>query len=125
MNNAPENNHEALKPLSNRPTVAPRVDVYQNDKEYLLLADLPGVTQENLSVEIEKRTLTLEATMADLPELEAVELQWRPVDFRRTFAIPNDVETDAIGAKLLDGVLRVHLPRTQAHLPRKIQVNMA
>ncbi len=39
MNNAPENNHEALKPLSNRPTVAPRVDVYQNNKEYLLLAD--------------------------------------------------------------------------------------
>ena len=62
--------HEERLPerVKQRVTVAPRVDVYENANELLLVADVPGATRESVSVQLEKGQLTIEATRQGTPE---------------------------------------------------------
>ena len=111
--------------LNSRPgAVAPRVDVYENEAEYLVLADLPGVGQEALSLRLDKRELTLEAQLAP-PEGESLLTELSSTSWRRVFTVPRNVEADAIGATLSHGVLTLRLPKAERHKPRQIPVRVA
>ena len=95
--------------------VTPAVDVYENADEVLVLADLPGAKADDVSLHIEKEALTLQAQ-------RKVATFERPILFKRTFVIPNDLDTDRIEAKLDSGVLTVKLPRRASAKPRQIPV---
>jgi HSP20 family molecular chaperone IbpA len=111
--------------LNSRPdAVAPRVDVYENDAEYLVLADLPGVAQEALSLRLDKRELTLEAQVTP-QKGESLLTEFAPTAWRRVFTVPRNVEVDAIGASLNHGVLTLRLPKAERHKPRQIPVRVA
>lgn len=102
--------------MAQRATVAPPVDIFENKDELLILADLPGVAKENLSINFDKGQLTLEGRLQDFaPEEE-------PFDYRRTFVIPQGIDADKISANLQNGVLRVALPKPAAMKPRQIEV---
>jgi len=104
--------------------VTPRVDVYENDKEILLLADLPGVTRESLAIHADGDTLTLEAKRADTLAGSALAQELELRDYSRTFGIPPSIDRERIEAKLEAGVLRLHLPKQAALMPRKIPVRV-
>ena len=114
-----------------RPTVRPLVDVFENETEVLLVADLPGVPTENLSVRLEDGELTLEGHWREAPEdeegepLRTLSREYRPVDYRRTFLIPEGIEATGVKARVKDGVVRVHLPRAEAFRPREIPISAA
>jgi HSP20 family protein len=102
--------------LSQRATVLPAVDVYENKDELLILADLPGVTKENLNVNFAKGQLTVEGRLDTFaPEEE-------PFDYRRSFAVPQGIDAERISAQLQNGVLRLALPKPAALKPRMIEV---
>ncbi len=115
--------HKAdVENVRQRPAVAPRVDVYENPQEYLIVADLPGVKKENLRLDIDEDELKLEG-IRDVPELGAlVGGECRPVDFRRKFVVPQGVDREKIDAELTAGVLRLRLPKAEALRPRQISV---
>ena len=113
--NAPEN-------VNQRPAVAAQVDVYENAKELLLIADLPGVSKENLSIQVDAETLTLEGRRSGTPSGSLVASEYRDLDFRRTFTVPPGIERGKIEAELDAGVLRLHLPKEERVQPRKIAV---
>lgn len=103
--------------MAQRATVAPAVDIFENKEELLILADLPGVTKDNLSIQFDKGLLVLEGRLREFgPEEEAF-------DYRRTFAIPQGIDAEKITANLQNGVLRVTLPKPAAMKPRQIAVN--
>jgi HSP20 family molecular chaperone IbpA len=105
-----------------RPTLRPRVDVYENDAEYLVLADLPGVAGDAIDVRFEAGELHIEASRTlDAPGTPLVE-EYRGATFARTFAMPDGIDSEAIEAKLANGVLEVKLPKTAAKRPRRIEV---
>ncbi len=105
-----------------RPAVAPRVDVYENDQEYLIVADLPGVKKEELKLDIDEDELKLEgARHAEAPGA-LVAGECRPVDYRRKFVVPQGVDREKIDAELSAGVLRLRLPKAEALRPRQIAV---
>jgi HSP20 family protein len=112
--------------VNERPAVAPRVDVYENDNEILLYADLPGVAKENLRIDLEKDRLTIEGRRFTAPP-EGTELltEYRPADYRRTFIVPRSIERDKIDAELKAGVLKLRLPRADALKPRSIPIRTA
>lgn len=91
----------------------PAVDVHSNADGVLVLADLPGVKAEDLSLYLDKDALTLKAERKAGP---------RPVLYKRTFHVPGDLDGDAIEAKLEGGVLSLKIPRRASAKPRQIPV---
>ena len=119
-------NRREAQPLSEqleqRATVAPAVDIYENAHEVLLVADLPGVGKDDVSIHYEKDRLTLRATRKDTTAGSALATEYRAFDFRRDFLVPRGIDAEKIEAKVEAGVLRVHLPKAAALRPRQITV---
>jgi HSP20 family protein len=102
-------------------TIAPRVDIYETDQTYVVLADMPGVGADGLEVTTERDTLTIRGRVdrpAEEPEYQEFELG----DYRRTFALTEDLDVSGITATLKDGVLRIQIPKSQRLQPKKIPV---
>jgi len=105
-----------------RLAVRPRVDVFENETEYLVVADMPGVAKDAVEVRFEDGELRLDARRTfDAPGTALAE-EYRAADFRRAFAMPDGVDAEKIVAELRCGVLQVHLPKSAAKRPRKIEV---
>jgi len=93
----------------------PEVDIYETDQELVLLADLPGVVEQGLQLEVERGILTLEAEQA------AIEGAARKAYYRQ-FKFSESIDAAAGSAALKDGVLTLRLPKTEAARPKKIAV---
>jgi HSP20 family molecular chaperone IbpA len=105
-----------------RPAVAPAVDIYENQEEILLVADLPGVQRDHVSIDLEKDQLTLQARRSWDGAPEGFAARFHGFDYYRTFLVPKGIDAEKISAELTNGVLRVHLPKSAAVKPRRIEV---
>ncbi len=105
---------------SEKPRVAPAVDVYENKDEILVLADLPGVSKDGLVVRLEDSELLIQGSQAD----EADASSWRALDFYRTFRVPNTVDPAGVSAELKNGVLSVKLKKREEAKPKQIEVKV-
>jgi HSP20 family protein len=104
-------------------TLTPRVDVLETEQEILLLADLPGVKQDNVDVRFEQGELTLHARRSFARNEESfVQREVSAADYFRSFRISEKVDAEKIWAELKLGVLTLHLPKAEAAKPRKITV---
>lgn len=95
--------------------IRPNVDVYGTDKEYVVQADLPGIEEKDLSVEVEGDVLILSAEKHSEEKTEDkgyYRVERSSGAFRRVLNLPDDVDRDKIKAKLDKGVLCVTMPRT-------------
>ena len=105
-------------------TVLPAVDVFEDAAGITLLADMPGVSHEQLALQVEGDALLIEGGVQTLmPEgLEAIYAEVRVPHYRRSFTLSRELDTARIEARLKDGVLTLHIPK-QAHAqPRRIAV---
>jgi HSP20 family protein len=106
----------------------PAVDVAETEADVVVKAELPGVTKDDLELEVLPEVLTLKATTSETKEEEGAAYHRRErtwARFERTVPLPAEVRTDAVKAKLQDGVLEVRLPksdRAKAAAPRRIEV---
>ncbi|MDB4938119.1 MAG: hypothetical protein JWP87_5091 [Labilithrix sp.] len=106
-----------------RLAIRPRVDVFENEREYLVVADVPGVAKDAIDVRFEDGELRLEArrwTQANTDQ--PLSAEYHVADYRRAFAMPDGVDADKIEAELKSGVLEVHLPKSEAKRPRRIDI---
>lgn len=117
---------EDLSPeLVNQPQlrlVAPGVDIYENNDEILLHADLPGVEREEMTINLENGRLTLAGRRRVADRGAAIFEEFGEVEYRRTFAVPQGIDIGKVGAELKDGVLRLHLPKSDAVKPRQVEI---
>ncbi|WP_296702390.1 Hsp20/alpha crystallin family protein [Thiocapsa sp. UBA6158] len=104
----------------------PPVDIYEDAAGITLVADLPGVSRERLSVQVDKDTLLIEGEAAiEMPgEMEALYADLRTTRFRRSFTLSRELQADRIDAQMQDGVLTLKVPKRAELQPRKIQVNV-
>lgn len=104
------------------PAVVPLVDIYESDEEILLRADMPGVEKKDISINIDNGKLSL----GGIRKFEAKgSAQWEEfgdVEYMRTFSVPQTIAIDKIIAELKDGVLNLHLPKSEAAKPRQIEI---
>jgi len=104
------------------PAIAPVVDIYENEDEILLHADMPGVGRENLTVHIDNGTLDI-AGVRRLKRVGAADWEeFGDVEYRRTFSVPQTIDIGKIDAELKNGVLELHLPKSEAAKPRIIEI---
>ncbi len=119
--------HESNVPTVERTqgglTYSPRIDIWETDEELVLQADLPGVSPENLDVQFENRELRIHGEVT--PRHENIHFlcgEYGIGDFYRSFALGENIDAGKISAELKDGVLNLHLPKTDAVKPRRIEV---
>ncbi|HEX9160288.1 MAG TPA: Hsp20/alpha crystallin family protein [Thermoanaerobaculia bacterium] len=106
---------------------APAADVLETKDAYVVKAELPGVEEKNINVEIENGVLTLKGDK--MFEKETEEKGYRRIEraygnFLRTFTLPQNVYTDKITATFFNGVLEVTVPKKEEAKPRKITLDI-
>ena len=101
----------------------PAVDIYETEKELVLLADLPGVEADGLEVDLKDDYLTIVGrTTSAQEEGESLLEEYRTGSYFRNFLVTDAVDQSAITASLADGVLKVTLPKAAKAIPRKIPI---
>jgi HSP20 family molecular chaperone IbpA len=102
----------------------PGVDIFETEREITLLADLPGVKSDNLSIDLRDNTLTLsaDAEVEEGPGEENLIREYETGKYYRQFTLSEVIDQVKIDAKLSDGVLRLTLPKVEKAAPRKIEI---
>jgi HSP20 family molecular chaperone IbpA len=105
----------------------PSVDIFETEHEISLLADLPGVTTDGLTIDLRENTLTLtgEVKPFEGANEEDILIEYEIGKYYRQFTLSSVIDQSKIDAKLADGVLRLSLPKIEAATPRKIEVKAA
>jgi len=107
---------------------APLVDIAEDDKEYLIKAELPEVKKEELKVTLKDGVLTLRGERK--LEKEEKGKKYHRVEraygsFLRSFSLPDDADASKVNAEFKDGVLKVHLPKGEKAKTKDIDVKVA
>ena len=106
-------------------TFVPAVDIFETADKITLVADMPGVNAERLFVDLRDGVLTLRGQVADeRPEGEVdVAHEFQSGTYVRQFTLSDVIDQDRIEATLVDGVLRLTLPKAERTKPRQIEVH--
>ena len=107
---------------------APLVDIVEDAKEYLIKVELPEVQKDDVKVTVESGTLTISGERK--AEKEEKGRRFHRVEryygqFERSFTIPDDAEANDVRAEFKDGVLRVHLAKSEKARPKQIEVKVS
>ncbi|MGH2856787.1 MAG: Hsp20/alpha crystallin family protein [Solirubrobacteraceae bacterium] len=105
----------------------PAMDLVQTDGEYVLRADLPGLGEDDVKIELDENVLTISGERHS--EHEQREAGWHRVErssgsFRRSLRLPEGVDADAIRATFDKGVLEVTVPKPEQRQPRRVQITV-
>lgn len=106
---------------------APPMDLIEQDDNYLLRADLPGLKQEDIAIEFDGDLLSISGERSEKHERKDggfIRLERAAGAFRRTLTLPEGVDPDAVRASYADGVLEVLIPKPEQKKPRRVQVTV-
>ena len=120
-------NTAATERIRNVKTFVPRVDIYETKEALFLIADMPGVDEKTVDVELEKNVLTISGRAEDgkVKDYNLVFSEYEVGDYERTFTVSNEIDRDKIKATVKQGVLRLELPKAEKVKPKKITINAA
>ena len=103
----------------------PAVDVWETDDELVYAFDLPGISEDEVSVEYDEGALTVSGRRERAEQTEGdrfYRYERRFGSFSRTVGLPQGVDENAIRADYRNGVLEIHVPKPEAPKPRRIQI---
>lgn len=106
----------------------PTVDIAEDDREYLIKVEIPEVDKKDVKVTVENRVLTIQGERKK--EKEDKNKRFHRIErvygtFVRSFALPDDAEEENVKAEFKDGMLTVHVPKTEKAKPKKVEVQVA
>jgi HSP20 family protein len=108
-------------------TWTPAVDIYETADTIVMKAELPGVTREDIHIQIDGSTLTLKGERRfarDVQEESYLRIERAYGSFHRSFALPATVQQENVRAVLRDGVLELTLPKAEDTKPKRISVDV-
>jgi HSP20 family molecular chaperone IbpA len=102
----------------------PLIDIHEGPDGLILEADLPGASENNLSIQLEDNVLSLHARVTSpAPDhARALHEEYQLADYYRSFILSDEVERDKITAELKNGVLRLNLPKAERAKTRRIEI---
>ncbi len=106
----------------------PSVDVFEKGDDLVIRAELPGVRREEIAIDIDEGTLTLQGERKRdeaLEEGKTYRVERSFGRFTRRFDLPKTVDASKISAQYKDGVLEIRLPKMEEAKPRKIEIQAA
>ena len=121
--------HERLERLSapHPDSWTPPIDVYETDDRYVIAAELPGLTREQIELALEDSRLTIRGQRIDRAASSGDVIHFHQVErghgaFARTFEFGSKIDIEAVSADLTSGVLTITLPKAAPLPARKIEV---
>jgi len=119
--------HELTHPAEKtRPGLmfTPDVDIFETEQALTLLADMPGVTTESLTIDLRDNVLTITGETGSSKKADETPLlvEYNTGTYYRQFSLSDIIDQEKIDANLKDGVLRLTLPKIEKATPRKITV---
>jgi HSP20 family protein len=105
----------------------PRVNIEETDDQFEVTAELPGLEKQDVKIEVKDHVLTFtgEKKTEKKQKDRNVHLYERAYGkFCRTFALPDNVDVDKIGAEFRDGILHIGIPKTEEAKPKQIEVKV-
>lgn len=106
----------------------PDTDVVESENEIKVVAELPGMSAEQIDVSLENNILTISGEKEETRERQGEKAQYHLSErrwgrFSRAFVLPREVESDRIEAVFKDGVLTLSIPKSERAKPRRIEVS--
>ena len=104
---------------------APRVDIREEDKRFVILADIPGVDPKDIEVSMDKGVLSIRGDRKSETHEEGnafKRVERSHGAFRRSFALPDSADAEGIAASGKHGVLEISIPKKAELAPRKIAI---
>ena len=102
----------------------PAADVYENETEYTVAVDLPGIERSTLDISLDGDRLTIKGERVD-QGITQHQRECPTGKFLRTFSVPGSVDRDSIRAEYKDGVLQVHLPKQPERKPQRVEIKIS
>lgn len=104
----------------------PAVDIYESQDALVVVADMPGVAPDNVTIDVQDNTLTIRGTVAVEEVKERMHIREYGVgDYSRQFTLGRAIDQSKIEAAMKNGVLTLTLPKSDISKPRKISVKAA
>jgi len=106
----------------------PAVDVRENENEYVISADVPGLEKDDLEVSISEGRVIISGEKREEKKKEAedyLSMERSYGSFRRTIPLPSSVDEDSVEAQFKNGVLQVRLPKTEQARGKRVDVRAA
>lgn len=118
-------NTAVTEKVRNVKTFIPRVDIYETKEALFLIADMPGVDEKTVDVELEKNILTISGRVENgrVKDYNLVFSEYEVGDYERTFTLSDEIDREKIKASVKQGVLRLELPKAEKIKPKKIAIN--
>ncbi|MBN1372694.1 MAG: Hsp20/alpha crystallin family protein [Anaerolineaceae bacterium] len=115
---------EKTERIRDRRVYMPRTDIYESADELVLVMDMPGVSESDVDIVLEKNVLTIKGfPVFDRPEkLNLAYAEYGEGDYQRSFALSDEVDRGKIEARVKNGVLYLHLGKAEQKKPQKIAV---
>ena len=106
---------------------SPAVDVYEDENEFVIKVELPGINRDDVKVSVNENTLSISGERRVDNEdkrdnYHRIERSYG--QFYRSFTLPPNINTEAIGAQFKDGILRLALPKKEEAKPKQIEVKV-
>ena len=106
----------------------PAVDIFETNEAIVLKAELPGITAQDISVEVKDNTLTLKGE--NKFEKEVKEENYHRMErsygsFQRAFTLPGTIHQEKVKAKFKDGILEITLPKVEEAKPKQVKVEIS
>jgi len=118
------NNNGTERPQPERRYVAPEVNIFETKDDYVLEAEMPGVSKEGIEITLDGNVLTILGHRADKSLAgDPLYRESRQAHYRRVFEVDPSVDGDKINARIEQGVLTLTLPKAERVKPRKINVS--
>ena len=105
------------------PVFVPAVDIYESEEALTLVADMPGVSKESLTIDLKENTLTIKGGVQPTQALgKVLYKEYEEGDYYRQFTLSELIDQGGITAGLKDGVLTLNLPKVKPAQPRRIEI---
>ena len=105
--------------------MSPPVDICETADGFALVADLPGVSQDNLEVSVTHNVLTIKGHAPQKFPGKARYQEFQPASVFRRFKFNSALDTDQVDAELKNGVLQLRIPKAKAAVARQIEIKVA
>jgi HSP20 family protein len=104
--------------------ITPPVDIYETADGLTVMADVPGVAQDDMDIRVDNNVLTIRGRTTHAAPGNPVYREYELVHYFRQFELSDKVDVARISADLKQGVLTVHLPKAEEAKPRRIAINV-
>ena len=107
-------------------TYVPDVDIYETKDGLWLWADMPGVDENSLEINVADNVLSIEGrvTLQEYDSLTPVYTEYNVGNYARRFTLSNEIDTERIKARMTNGVLELELPKAERAKPKQITVSV-